>query len=111
MPTQNLRGFAEKVALVSDAGNEIGRAVALQLALQGCYVIAGFSNITEKNKRALTELQSLGTLANAVEADISTVEGAKFLVDESESLYGRRNLLLYTADVKHEYSLAEKTEI
>lgn len=110
MPAQNLGGFSEKVALVTEGANGIGRAVALQLALQGCYVIVGFSNADEKLQRALTELQSLGTLANAVETDCSTVEGARKLVDEVEKLYGRLDLLVNTLNFKPDSSFDEMTE-
>ena len=66
MSVQSIHAFAEKVALVTDGDNPIGRAVALQLALQGSYVIVGFSHISEANRRALAELANLGTLASAV---------------------------------------------
>jgi NAD(P)-dependent dehydrogenase (short-subunit alcohol dehydrogenase family) len=66
----------------------------MQLALFGSYVIVGFSNTSDEDKRALEELKSLGTLANAVEADVSTVEGAKKLVTEVENIYGRLDLLV-----------------
>lgn len=110
MPAQNLGGFAEKVALVTDGTNGVGRAVALQLALQGCYVIVGYANADERSKNALTELQSLGTLANAVEADCSTVEGARKLVAEVEKLYGRLDLLINTVKFEPDSSFDEMTE-
>ena len=94
MPAQSVHAFAEKVALITDGTNPVGRAVAMQLALQGSYVIVGFRDETENNFRALEELKSLGTLANAVKADISTVEGAKFLVGEVEKMFGRIDLLI-----------------
>ena len=95
MPAPSQHAFAEKVALITDGTSSIGRAVAMQLALYGSYVIVGFPNKTsDENKSALDELKSLGTLANAVEADISTVEGAKTLVDETEKLFGRIDLLV-----------------
>lgn len=104
MPGQNLRGFAEKVALVTDAGNSLGRAVALQLALQGCYVVFGFANASEENQRALEEIQTLGTLVHAVEADCSTVAGVKHLVGSVGNLYGRLDLLVNTLKFKPESS-------
>lgn len=94
MPAPSVHAFAEKVALISDGTNPVGRAVAMQLALQGSYVIVGFRDETENNFRALEELKSLGTLANAVKADISTVEGAKFLVGEVGKMFGRIDLLV-----------------
>lgn len=94
MPTPSIHAFAEKVALITDGASPIGRAVALQLALQGAFVIVCFSKETDENKRALEELKSLGTLANAVETDISTVAGAKNLVSEVEKMFGRIDLLV-----------------
>lgn len=94
MPTPSIHAFAEKVALITDGANPIGRAIALQLALFGSYVIVCFSKTTDENKRAMEELKSLGTLANAVETDISTVDGARNLVSEVEKTFGRIDLLV-----------------
>lgn len=94
MPTPSSHAFAEKVALITDGANPVGRAAAMQLALYGCYVIVGFSDETPETLRALEELKSLGTLANAVKTDVSTVEGAKTLVAEVEKMFGRIDLLV-----------------
>ncbi len=94
MPAPSIHAFAEKVTLITDGESPIGRAVALQLALQGSYVIVGFANSSAQNKSAISELQALGTLANAVEADITTAEGAKKLVAEVEKIFGRIDLLV-----------------
>ncbi len=110
MSVQSVHQFAEKVALVSDGANEIGRAVALQLALQGCYVIIGFSNANEQTKGALTELQNLGTLAHAVEIDCSTAAGARRLVGEVENIYGRLDLLVNTLKFKNDSTFDEMGE-
>ncbi len=110
MAVQSVHAFAEKVALITDGANPVGRAVAMQLALLGCYVIVGFSSLSEENERALRELQSLGTLANAVEADISTVKGAKYLVGEVEKMYGRLDLLINTLKFVPQSSFQEISE-
>ena len=94
MPAPSIHAFSEKVALITDGASAIGRAVALQLALQGSYVIVAFSKPDEQIENALNELKSLGTLANAVETDISSVEGAKKLVAEVEMMFGRIDLLV-----------------
>lgn len=94
MPAQSVHAFAEKVAIITDGENPIGRAVALQLALLGAYVVVGVANSTDENRRAIGELQNLGTLANAVEADVSTVDGAQKLVREVEQMFGRIDLLV-----------------
>lgn len=110
MPTPSTHAFAEKVALITDGANPIGRAAAMQLALYGCFVIVGFSNTSEENRRALAELQNLGTLANAVEADISTVEGVKSLIAEVEKMFGRIDLLVNCLKFAPDCTFEEITE-
>lgn len=110
MPAQSIHAFAEKVALITDGESPIGRAVALQLALQGSYVIVGFANSSEANSRAIAELQNLGTFANAVEADISTVGGAKKLVAEVEKMFGRIDLLVNCLKFRNDSTFDEITE-
>lgn len=94
MPAPSIHAFAEKVALITDGENPIGRAVALQLALLGAYVVVGFGASNEENRRAIGELQDLGTLAASIEADISTVDGAQKLVSQVEQMFGRIDLLV-----------------
>lgn len=110
MPAQTVHAFAEKVALITDGANPIGRAVALQLALQGCFVVVGFSGISEESRRALEELQSLGTLAHHFESDVSTVAGAQELVGAVEKLYGRLDLLVNTLKYRDDSTFEETSE-
>jgi len=110
MPAQSVHAFAEKVVLITDAASPTGRAVALQLALLGSYVVGGFYHASEESRRALEELKSLGTLANAFESDASTVEGAKNLVAEAERLYGRLDLLVNTLKFEPPTSFEETGE-
>ncbi len=74
MPGQSFRGFAEKVAVVTGGGRGVGRAVALSLALEGAYVVAAYAPGDEGGAAVAEELREMGTLAHAVEADVS-VEG------------------------------------
>lgn len=89
MPAPTVHGFAEKVALIVNGSEGIGRAVALQLALQGCYVIVSFEKTSDAQQNALEELKSLGTLANAFE-----FSNAENLLAEVNNLFGRLDLLV-----------------
>jgi len=110
LPGQSFRGFAEKVAVVTNGGRGIGRAVALQLALQGSYVVVSYAQESEENKRALRSLQEIGTLANAVEADVSIIGDVKKLFNAVEEMYGRLDLLVNCFDVADENSFGEMDE-
>jgi len=94
MAVQSVHQFAEKVVLITDGTSSIGRAVAIQMALQGSYVISGFSSISDKLSDPLRDLRELGTLASSVDTDITSVGGAKYLVDEAAKSFGRIDLLV-----------------
>jgi shikimate 5-dehydrogenase len=89
MPAPSIHGFAEKVALIINGSDGIGRAVAMQLALQGCYVICSYTRTSPNQVKVLDELKALGTLANAFE-----FVDAKTLIDEVDNLFGRIDLLV-----------------
>jgi NAD(P)-dependent dehydrogenase (short-subunit alcohol dehydrogenase family) len=110
MSPQSIHAFAEKVALITDGSGRIGKAAALQLALQGCFVIVGFPDISPGEESAINELKSLGTLAGAVKADISTAAGAKNLVEAVHKLYGRLDLLVNCMKFMPESSFENTSE-
>lgn len=90
---QTTHAFAEKVALVINGSEGIGRAVALQLALQGAYVIISYTKTSDNKLYAIEELKSLGTLANAFE-----FSNAENLINEVNNLFGRLDLLVNCLD-------------
>jgi NAD(P)-dependent dehydrogenase (short-subunit alcohol dehydrogenase family) len=110
MPAPSQHAFSEKVALITDGTNPVGRAVAMQLAMFGAYVIVGFEHPTDADRNALEELKSLGTLANYFEADVSRVIGAKKLIAEVENLYGRLDLLVNCLKFESDSAFEDTTE-
>lgn len=110
MAVQSTHAFSEKVALITGGENAFGRAVAMQLALLGCYVIVGYSGEDEQLERSFSELKNIGTLANSFQSDISNAEGAGKLVDEVEKLYGRLDLLVNCARSIPESEFEETSE-
>jgi NAD(P)-dependent dehydrogenase (short-subunit alcohol dehydrogenase family) len=86
--------FRRKSRAATDGANPIGRAVALQLALQGSYVITAFPGLKQSDVRAIDELYSRGTLAGAIQAEVTTSKGAAEVVEEVERTFGRLDLLV-----------------
>lgn len=110
MSPQSIHAFAEKVALITDGTSRIGKAVALQLALQGAFVIVGYSESSAEEESAINELRSLGTLAGGVKADLSTADGAKSLVESVNKTYGRLDLLVNCVRFLPEATFEDTTE-
>ncbi len=110
MSSQSIHQFAEKVALISDGTSPIGRAVALQLSLQGSFVIAAFPESSDESTRAIQELVEIGTLAIGVNADVSTLAGIRYLIGEVDQTFGRLDLLVNCLKYAPESSFQDSTE-
>jgi 3-oxoacyl-[acyl-carrier protein] reductase len=109
MPAQSFRGFAEKVAVVTGGGRGVGRAVALSLALEGAYVIAAHAPGDAGGAAVAAELREMGTLAHAVEADVSSEGDVRSLFDTVGQAYGRLDLLINAASLGRARPLGELT--
>ncbi|HEX8706943.1 MAG TPA: SDR family oxidoreductase [Pyrinomonadaceae bacterium] len=111
MAGQGYRGFAERVALVTGGAQGIGRAVALQLALEGAYVVVSYASAEAGAETVVKELRELGTLAHSIEADASRAEGVGRIFAEVEALYGRLDMLVnYARLTRAAAPLEELTE-
>ncbi|NOT47250.1 MAG: SDR family oxidoreductase, partial [Acidobacteria bacterium] len=72
----------------------IGRAVSMQLALNGCFVVGLFPSAARSEAVAMNELTELGTLAHAFGIDPAGEAGAAEAAAEVERLFGRLDLLV-----------------
>lgn len=88
MNVTSIHAFAEKVVLISDVSDPIGRAAALQLGLQGAFVVGGLP-VGNTDDGSIADLVSLGTLASSVEYDSPLT-----LKEAVEQKFGRLDLLI-----------------
>lgn len=109
MKVTSIHAFAEKVALISDIADPIGRATALQLALQGTYVIGGLPS-GKKDDGSIQDLIDLGTLASAVEYEAATTDGISTLVEAVRNAYGRLDLLVNSVKCEVESAFVDDSE-
>jgi 3-oxoacyl-[acyl-carrier protein] reductase len=103
---QSIHQFAEKVALISDAASPVGRAVVIQLALNGSYVIGLF----QQEGGSLESLVELGTLAHALKIDPSTDAGAEQAAAQIQHIFGRLDLLVNCLKFRPESTFESVTE-
>ena len=87
-----------RVAFVTGASQGIGRECALSLARAGARVVAGARN-AGKLADLVSEIQSAGGEALAVELDVTSAESVKSAFAEAEKAFGPVEILVNNAGV------------
>jgi NAD(P)-dependent dehydrogenase (short-subunit alcohol dehydrogenase family) len=105
-----LGSFTERVALVTNAAHGVGRAVAMQLALAGAYVVAHYRADDEAGAHVVGQLEAIGTLGRGAAGDVTNAQGAAAVVAQVEEIYGRLDLLVCVAPPVSVVSLDEYSE-
>lgn len=77
-----------KVAIVTGAGRDIGRAVALELAKQGAKVAINFRGDEANANATLAQIERAGGTAIKVRADVTQAADVARLVDEARKAFG-----------------------
>jgi NAD(P)-dependent dehydrogenase (short-subunit alcohol dehydrogenase family) len=105
----------QPVALVTGAGQGIGRGIALQLAEDGYHVVVNdiVTGTTEQGAEEVkTTIESNGGLASVCQADISSTDDRRSMMEFVDQHFGRLDLLVNNAGVapKERLDLLEASE-
>ena len=104
-----MTGAAAGVALVTGAGLRIGRAIALDLARQGCAVAVHYNRSAAAASAVVDAISAGGGRAEAIAADLSDDRAAEALVPRCAAALGPLTLLVNSASVFENDALATAT--
>jgi len=87
----------EMVAVVSGSSRGIGAAIALGLGEKGARVVVNYNQQHDAADEVVSAIKAVGGEAVAVQADVSTVEGASGLADAALNAFGRVDVVVSNA--------------
>ena len=103
----NLEG---KVALVTGSSRGVGRAVALGFAQQGAKVVVNYTSNQGAADEVVSEIESMGTAAIAVKADVALKSDVELLVGKAVDAFGKLDILVNNAGFLRDRMFVNATE-
>ncbi len=101
---QELKG---RVAIITGAARNIGRAIAVALAQAGASVVVNAKHSSELAEETAQAVRDAGSEALAHLADISTPAGGAELVGAAIERFGRLDILINNAAIRRETAFAD----
>ena len=102
--TKELSG---KVAVVTGAGRNIGRAIALTLAEGGASVLVNARSNRAEAENVAREIEAAGGKAIVHIGDVADVKSVQAMADAAVKQFGRIDILINNAALRREKSFAE----
>ena len=95
-----------QVAVVTGASRGIGRACAIELARHGASVVVNYVANEEMAQSCAKEIEAAGARALVVQADVSSAEEAKKLIEAAEQEFDKVDILVNNAGVIRDRTVA-----
>ena len=86
-----------KVAIVTGSATGVGAAAAIMLAEHGCNVIVNYTRSKDEADETAATCRSKGVEAITVQADVSSDEDCKAMVQTAVDAWGRIDYLINNA--------------
>ena len=95
-----------QVAVVTGASRGIGRACAIELARHGASVVVNYVANEEMAQSCAKEIEAAGARVLVVQADVSSAEEAKKLIEAAEQEFDKVDILVNNAGVIRDRTVA-----
>lgn len=100
----------KKIAIVTGASRGIGKAIALELARQGAFVIINFNGSKEKAETVLENIRCEGGDGALYQCNVADFEACKTFIQDIVSTYGRIDILVNNAGITKDGLLMRMSE-
>ena len=89
----------KRVALVTGASRGIGRAIALRLAAEGCYVVINYNGSKEKAEEVQQEILQAGGQAHIYQCNVADFQACVEMFKDTISKMGHLDILVNNAGI------------
>ncbi|MBL7204576.1 MAG: 3-oxoacyl-ACP reductase FabG [Desulfobacteraceae bacterium] len=100
----------DKIALVTGSSRGVGRAVALGFAQEGAKVVVNYTSNENAANEVVDAIQSMGSEAIAVKADVAQKKDAEGLVGAAVDTFGKIDILVNNAGFTRPALMIKMTE-
>lgn len=107
-----MAGVEGRVAVVTGAGQGLGRSYALALAAAGAAVVVNDigQGETDTARQVVDEIVAAGGRAVANRDSVATVQGGQAIIQSALDAYGRIDILVSNAGIERNQSYAKSTD-
>ncbi len=98
MTTSNQKN-GKKVALVTGGSKGIGRAICIELAGRGCYVVINYMGDRQGAEQTLSRVEEVGGQGEIYRFDVRDTQGAEKVIDDIVDRHGRIDILINNAGI------------
>jgi len=95
-----MTSLKNKVALVTGSARGIGRAIAVRYGSLGASVVVNYSTDVKRARETIEEIERSGSIAIAVQADVSKVADIDRLFAAALDKFGRLDIVVANAGVE-----------
>ncbi|TFH34732.1 MAG: SDR family NAD(P)-dependent oxidoreductase, partial [Anaerolineales bacterium] len=96
-----------KNALVTGAAHRVGKAIALQLAQEGCNIAIHFNSAAQDAEQTLAEIRGFSVKAHTYAADLRSLVAIQDLFENVARDFGRLDILVNSAAIMQRKALPE----
>ena len=99
-----------KNALVTGAGRGIGRAIALELAARGAYVVVNYNGSKAAAEQTLADIEAAGGAGEICQCNVADFEACGEMVGELIKKLGHIDILVNNAGITRDGLLMKMSE-
>ncbi|MDO4633664.1 MAG: 3-oxoacyl-[acyl-carrier-protein] reductase [Eubacteriales bacterium] len=100
----------EKIAVVTGASRGIGKAIALELAQAGAYVIVNYNGSKERAEKVVSEIEQKGGKAEAVWCNVSDGAACEAMIRQVIEVHKKIDILVNNAGITKDSLLMRMSE-